>query len=65
MEPSAGGENERHRYTEVMSQHIDQDQCLRLLHVLDWSLGETSWRYPDGSGYWQWSTALQNLQPDR
>jgi len=29
------------------------DQCQRLLHFLRWSPGETCWRYPDGSGYWQ------------
>jgi len=29
------------------------DQCHKLLHLLGWSTGESTWRYAVGSGYWQ------------
>ncbi len=32
---------------------LPQENCQHLLHALGWSPGETSWRYPDGSGFWQ------------
>ena len=33
--------------------HPNPDKCQRLIHLMGFSVGETSWRRPDGSGYWQ------------
>jgi hypothetical protein len=36
-----------------MRKPLSIDHCHTLLHRLGWSLGETAFRQPDGSGFWQ------------
>ncbi len=36
-----------------MLKPVPIDRCHSLRHRLGWSLGETAFRHPDGSGFWQ------------
>jgi len=36
-----------------MRKSLPIDRCHSLLHRLGWSLGETAFRLPDSSGFWQ------------